>query len=78
MRKFLTILAVGVALSACSDENMEKWKEMNKDRIQETPKEDPNLPTVKGDVEAVKKTLRDINDAVHDKVDSMLEKKNEQ
>jgi hypothetical protein len=78
MNKLLTALALGLALTACSDENMEKWKEMNKDRIQETPKEDPNLPSVKGDVEAVKKTLRNINDAVHDKVDSMLEKKKEQ
>ncbi|MCB1760626.1 MAG: hypothetical protein KDI68_12700 [Gammaproteobacteria bacterium] len=77
MNKLLTALALVLTLAACSDENMEKWKEMNKDRIEGAPKENPNLPSVKGDVEAVKKTLRDINDAVHDKVDNMLEKQQE-
>ena len=57
MYKLLVVSILGLWLVACSDENMEKWKEMNKDRIQEAPKEDPNLPTVKGDVDAIKQKL---------------------
>lgn len=77
MYKLIVASILGLLLVACSDENMEKWKEMNKDRIQEAPKENPNLPTVKGDVDAVKQKLKDINNAVHDKVNDMLEKKDE-
>ena len=77
MNKLCAVLVIGVVLSACSDENMEKWREMNKDRIQEAPIEDPNLPTVQGDIEAVKQSVREINDAVHDKVEQMLETKKE-
>ncbi|MCB1828891.1 MAG: hypothetical protein H6964_02455 [Chromatiaceae bacterium] len=77
MYKLLVVSILGLWLVACSDENMEKWKEMNKDRIQEAPKEDPNLPTVKGDVDAIKQKLKDINEKVQDKVNNMLEKKSE-
>ena len=77
MYKLLVVSMLGLWLVACSDENMEKWKEMNKDRIQEAPKEDPNLPTVKGDVDAIKQKLKDINEKVQDKVNNMLEKKSE-
>jgi len=77
MYKLLLVSIMGLLLVACSDENMEKWKEMNKDRIEETPKEDPNLPTVKGDVDAVKKKIKDINEAVKSKVNDMLEKEDE-
>ena len=77
MYKLIAASILGLLLVACSDENMEKWKEMNKDRIQEAPKEDPHLPTVKGDVDAVKQKLKDINNAVHEKVSDMLEKNGE-
>ena len=77
MHRLIAASLLGLLLGACSDENMEKWKEMNKDRHEPAPKEDPNLPVVKGDVEAVKKKLKDINDAVQEKVSDMLEKKDE-
>ena len=54
MKKLLLVLPLALLALSCSDEDREKWSEMNKDRIEAAPNEDPNLPTTKADMDAVK------------------------
>lgn len=62
MKMAFLVLPLALLAVACSDEDMEKWKEMNKDRVESTPKEEPNLPEAKGDVEAVKRGVKEFGE----------------
>ena len=62
MKLVYLVLPLALFAAGCSDEDMAKWKEMNKDRVESTPNEEPNLPEAKGDVEAVKKGVKEFGD----------------
>lgn len=68
----IALLLPLLLVAACSDEQMAEWKEMNKDRVESAPNEDPNLPEAQGDVEAVKKGLKKIGDKTREVVDGMM------
>jgi len=74
MKLAFLVLPLALLAVACSDEDMEKWKEMNKDRVESTPNEDPNPPEAKGDVEAVKKGLKEFGDRAGKAADVMMGK----
>ncbi|MCB1858502.1 MAG: hypothetical protein KDI63_09530 [Gammaproteobacteria bacterium] len=54
---------VGEVVSAKTSEVGEKWRDMNANRIEETPKEDPNLPTQEADVGDLKARIKAAKDA---------------
>ena len=54
---------VGEVVSAKTSEVGEKWSEMNANRIEEAPKEDPHLPTQKADVGELKARFEAAKDA---------------
>ena len=70
--KILLLLCPLLLLTACSDEQMAKWKEMNEDRVEPAPNEDPNLPQAEGDMEALKRGFRQIGDRTREAVDGMM------
>lgn len=54
---------VGEVISTTTSEARDKWGEMNADRIEETPKENPELPEHKVDTTDLKNRLKAAKDA---------------
>ncbi len=54
---------VGEVVSDKTSEIGDKWTEMNANRVEETPKEDPNLPTQEGDLGELKERFKAAKDA---------------
>ena len=54
---------VGEVVSTKTAEVGEKWKDMNADRIEETPREDPNLPAQEKDVSDLTDRFKAAKDA---------------
>ena len=72
MKLVYLVLPLALFAAGCSDEDMAKWKEMNKDRVESTPNEEPNLPEAKGDVEAVKKGGKEFGDRAKKAASGMM------
>ena len=55
--------AAGEVVSDKTSEVGEKWREMNANRIEAPPNEDPNLPSQEADVDDLKARLKAAKDA---------------